>query len=168
MAFSCAQQEAMNKLRSTRLSEPMATFFETLFPEAIPASAQTPLIRDAMALFEEHWTAEDGVEVPVYAHDAITLLRRTASGWRTDNARYQAASNLATELQTKVAALEARLANPTPDDSASKTSNPSEDPPQKLHKSPKDKGVHYLSTITCADAPSCCKGILKNQWAKLI
>ena len=92
-----------------------------------------------MALFEEHWTAEDGVEVPVYAHDAITLLGRTASGWRTDNARYQAACNLASDLQAKVAALEARLANPTPDDSASKTSNSAEDPSQKLHM--------YSSTI---------------------
>ena len=133
MAISRAQQEALNKLRSTRPSEPMATFFETLFPEAIPASARAPLIKDAMALFEEHWTAEDGVEVPVYAHDAIALLGRTASGWRTDNARYQASANLAAELQAKVAALEARLANPTPDDSASKTSNSAEDPPQKLH-----------------------------------
>ena len=134
MAISRAQQEALNKLRSTRPSEPMATFFETLFPETIPASARAPLIRDAMTLFEDHWTADDGVEVPVFAHDAIALLGRTASGWRTDNVRYQAACKLTSDLQAKVATLEAKLANPTPDDSASKTSNSAEDPSQKPHR----------------------------------
>lgn len=75
-----------------------------------------------MALFEDHWTAADGVKLPVFAHDAVDILGRTTAGWCANNARAHASSALAAKLQTKVIALEAKLANPTPKDSANSAS----------------------------------------------
>lgn len=78
MAISCTQHEALNKLRSNRPTKPIATFFETMFPESTLIACHVPLLSDALSLFEKHWAGAEGEEVQVFAHDVVDLLGRAA------------------------------------------------------------------------------------------
>lgn len=112
MAISHTCQEALNKLRATRPTEPITTFFETLFLESISNAHRAPLLRNALALFNKHWTCTDGANVQVHTHDAVELLTRTAAKWWTDILRSEASAAHAANLQIQVATLEYKLVNP--------------------------------------------------------
>lgn len=71
MATSHTQQKALNKLRITRPADPIATFFEALFPESTSISCRAPLLWEALALFDEQWSGADGDEVQVFAHNVV-------------------------------------------------------------------------------------------------
>lgn len=55
-----------------------------MFPESILVVLKVPLLRDTLALFEEYWTAVDGANVQVHAHNVVNLLGSTALEWLTD------------------------------------------------------------------------------------
>lgn len=72
-------KEVLNKLRTKRSAEPITAFFDTIFSETTPVSRRALLLPNALAFFEEHYTAADGDEVQVHLHNAVNLLGRTAA-----------------------------------------------------------------------------------------
>lgn len=96
MAISFTNQEALKKLRTMRPSKPISTFFDTLFPEAIPSARQAPLFCDATDFFDEHQTSAKGDKVTFYAHNK--LIRRDAAKWRTNRLEAKAPATHALEL----------------------------------------------------------------------
>lgn len=126
----------MNKLRKTRPAKTISTFFDTLFPEYIPVARGAPLLRKALALFEEHFTAADGAKVQIHAQKAVDLISRTAAEWRTDFLCGETSATHASELQVQLAALEAKLANPfeeNPVNHVLKTRGSADVAPQEHH-----------------------------------
>lgn len=107
------RKEILNKLHTTRPAKNIAAFFYTIFPESTPVARRAPLLRNALALFKEHWAAADGAKVQLYAHNAVFLLRCTVAEWRTKILRAEASVTHSSKLQVQVPALEAKLANTT-------------------------------------------------------
>lgn len=60
MDILCTRQEALNNIRATLSAETIATFFETLFAKSILFALRAPLLRNAITLFDEHWSRAKG------------------------------------------------------------------------------------------------------------
>lgn len=113
MAILSIRQEALNKLWAIRPAKPTATFFKALFLELSPIAYRAPLLRDALSLFDEHWSGSYGDKVQVFAHIAVDFLDRTAAKQRTNILRAKASAAHAAELQTQVSTIESKFATPT-------------------------------------------------------
>lgn len=68
----------MNKLCTTRLAEPLATFLKKI-QEAISVAWSAPLLRDATSLFSKHFKGAKDDKVTFYVHEAVKILRRAFS-----------------------------------------------------------------------------------------
>lgn len=84
MSISCTRQEALDKLRATLSAKPIVTLFVTMFPESTLVAHQASQLREALAQFEEYWTGAGGINVQVFAYNAVDLFGRTAAEWRID------------------------------------------------------------------------------------
>lgn len=79
MVISLTRQEYLNWLRSTCISDPIVTFFETLFLGAIFVARWASLLCDATDFFSGHWTGAKGRKITVFAHGAVEVLMRAAA-----------------------------------------------------------------------------------------
>lgn len=77
MAISQTRQEASKKAAYGSPCQANCHLFDTLFSESNTVFRRTPLLFDALAMFEEHWNAADGAKIQSHAPKQLTLLVST-------------------------------------------------------------------------------------------
>lgn len=87
-------------------------FFEILLLKSIPVACCSPLISNALALLETHWTGADITKTQVHVHNDVVLLRITATEWRASILQDKASAAHGAKLQNQFTTLESKLTNP--------------------------------------------------------